>query len=484
MPPDAPTAFFSYSREDLEFALRLAKDLKNVGASVWMDKLDIRAGQLWERMVEAALAASPRVLVILTPSSVSSPQVMAEVAFALDEQKEVIPVVYRDCKIPYRLRPIQYVDFRNVYADAFEELLQSMGVERPPERNVPKPPPGAGSQPEALTDAERVAEEARMAGERVAERARLEEKHRAAEKARVEQEQREREAAERARSEETERALQAAAARARGEHSHVEMGSTDEGSFVRTKFSWTFVRGAIAVGILVSALLVYLAVRPKPQNGASQTQAPAATSSSPSPAETLSPQAMNARGDDYYYGRAGLPKNYEQAVNWYRKAADAGSATGMTNLGWMYQNGYGLAKDYPQAVSWYRKAAEAGDAQGMQNLGVMYADGSGLEQNKKEAVAWYRKAAEAGNSDGMASLGWMLRYGSGVEKDSQQAVIWYRKAAEAGNALAMNNLGNMYLDGDGVEKDKQQAIFWYRKAAKLGNQSAMDALKSLGVSAE
>jgi hypothetical protein len=36
---DAPTAFFSYSREDLEFALRLAKDLKKAGANVWMDKL-------------------------------------------------------------------------------------------------------------------------------------------------------------------------------------------------------------------------------------------------------------------------------------------------------------------------------------------------------------------------------------------------------------------------------------------------------------
>jgi hypothetical protein len=32
---DAPTAFFSYSREDSEFALRLAGDLKAAGAAVW-----------------------------------------------------------------------------------------------------------------------------------------------------------------------------------------------------------------------------------------------------------------------------------------------------------------------------------------------------------------------------------------------------------------------------------------------------------------
>ena len=39
----------------------------------------------------------------------------------------------------------------------------------------------------------------------------------------------------------------------------------------------------------------------------------------------------------------------------------------------MYQNGQGgLAKDDTQAVIWYRKAAEAGNATGMSNLGFMY----------------------------------------------------------------------------------------------------------------
>ncbi len=133
MPSDTPTAFFSYSREDSEFALRLARDLKKAGAKVWMDKLDIRPGQLWERKVEEALTNSPRMLVILSPSSVNSSNVMAEAAFAIDEGKEVIPVLFRDCKIPFRLRPFQHVDFRADYSEALEELLNSMGAERPPE---------------------------------------------------------------------------------------------------------------------------------------------------------------------------------------------------------------------------------------------------------------------------------------------------------------------------------------------------------------
>ena len=42
MATETTAAFFSYSREDSEFALRLAKDLKAAGANVWLDRLDIK----------------------------------------------------------------------------------------------------------------------------------------------------------------------------------------------------------------------------------------------------------------------------------------------------------------------------------------------------------------------------------------------------------------------------------------------------------
>jgi TonB family protein len=116
-------AFFSYSRADSEFALRLAKDLRAVGATVWLDQLDIHAGERWDRSVEAALTKCPRMIVILSPASVSSTNVMDEVSFALEEQKTVIPVLYQDCKIPFRLRRLQYMDCRSDYAGALKSLL-------------------------------------------------------------------------------------------------------------------------------------------------------------------------------------------------------------------------------------------------------------------------------------------------------------------------------------------------------------------------
>ena len=97
MAAEPQTAFFSYSRHDSEFALRLAEDLKAAGANVWLDQLDIAPGQRWARAVQDALNNCHRLLVILSPASVDSTNVEDEVAFALEEHKTVIPVFYRDC---------------------------------------------------------------------------------------------------------------------------------------------------------------------------------------------------------------------------------------------------------------------------------------------------------------------------------------------------------------------------------------------------
>jgi len=128
MAVETPLAFFSYARDDSQFALQLAKDLKLSGAPVWLDQLDIHPGQRWDKAVEDALANCTRLLVILSPSSVDSTNVMDEVSFALEEQKTVIPVLHRMCRIPFRLRRVQYVDFRGEYDASVRELLKVMGV--------------------------------------------------------------------------------------------------------------------------------------------------------------------------------------------------------------------------------------------------------------------------------------------------------------------------------------------------------------------
>src|SRR6185369_1779457 len=51
-----------------------------------------------------------------------------EVSFALSRQKRVIPVLYLDCDIPFRLARLQYIDFRPDYARGLKILLRALGV--------------------------------------------------------------------------------------------------------------------------------------------------------------------------------------------------------------------------------------------------------------------------------------------------------------------------------------------------------------------
>ena len=74
-----------------------------------------------------------------------------------------------------------------------------------------------------------------------------------------------------------------------------------------------------------------------------------------------------------------------------------------TILGNCYVNGEGVTK-IDEAVKWYRKAAEQNDAEAQNDLGACYANGQGVAKDEAEAVKWYRKAAEQ-NYAGSINLG-------------------------------------------------------------------------------
>jgi hypothetical protein len=137
MAAESPRFFFSYAREDSEFVLRLARELREAGANVWLDQLDIRGGSRWDDSIQAALESCRGLVAVLSPSSVASQNFRDEVSYALEEQRPVIPLLYRECAIPFRLRRLQYVNLTINYDDGFAELLRSMGLERPTESAVP-----------------------------------------------------------------------------------------------------------------------------------------------------------------------------------------------------------------------------------------------------------------------------------------------------------------------------------------------------------
>ncbi len=436
MPSDAPTAFFSYSREDSEFALRLAADLKSAGANVWLDQLDIRPGQRWARAVQEALDNAERVLVILSPSSVESSNVEDEVTFALEEHKSVIPVFYRDCKVPLQLRPFQYVDFRPDYDRGLAVMVRTLSAP-----GWSKTSAGEGQSPDVEAGTSAARAQRTPVREDVSGR-------------RTTQPERQR------------GALTAIARR------KVPL---------------------ILLGALVLVALAYLSIvkRQKPNQAGDPNSI---LSGNPLPGDA-SPKLRDlyqraTAGDSQamvelgfaFAGGEGVPTNLRYAAAFFRKAAEAGNAQGMTEFGWTLKNGLGIDRDYAEAVSWFRRSAEAGNPSGMDNLGIMYLYGLGVDRDYDQAFLWLRKAAPTGNRDAMTNLGWLYLNGWGTEKDYKQAESWSRKAAEAGEPAAMANLGDIYENGFGVRKDLPHAIDWYQKAAQLGNEFAQKALKRLQAS--
>ncbi|WP_302992038.1 tetratricopeptide repeat protein [Barnesiella intestinihominis] len=73
-------------------------------------------------------------------------------------------------------------------------------------------------------------------------------------------------------------------------------------------------------------------------------------------------------------------------------------------MGVCYSLGKGVLQDYTQAVYWYRKAAEQGSATAQLCLGSCYYDGIGVLVDKPQAVYWWSKAAEQGNADAIELL--------------------------------------------------------------------------------
>jgi hypothetical protein len=76
-------------------------------------------------------------------------------------------------------------------------------------------------------------------------------------------------------------------------------------------------------------------------------------------------------------------------------AADAGDTTAMFDLGSWYEDSE--HQDYAKAREWYQKAADAGYAAAMNNLGLLYEKDRGEPRDYAKAREWYQKAADAGH---------------------------------------------------------------------------------------
>ena len=91
----------------------------------------------------------------------------------------------------------------------------------------------------------------------------------------------------------------------------------------------------------------------------------------------------------------GVEKNTIEAIKWWKKGSELGDEYSEWRLATeMEEQG-----DYEQAVEWYRKAAEKRHLDSMKGLSEMYLNGRGVEKSKEVGEAWSNRANYIGESD-------------------------------------------------------------------------------------
>jgi uncharacterized protein len=186
--------------------------------------------------------------------------------------------------------------------------------------------------------------------------------------------------------------------------------------------------------------------------------------------------SMATMGELYRDGK--LPGTLDDAIARFRKAAEAGSITGMRDLGESLANQAEGASRYvagdddktkmAEAFGWLKKAADAGDLEAMADVGETYMKGKGVNSSINTATTWYRKAAEAGNVRAMRNLG-QFYMSNPVYANYGEAKKWFEKAIEKGDPASLSGLAEMYDNALGVPEDNAEAFRLYRKAAEGGD---------------
>ena len=224
----------------------------------------------------------------------------------------------------------------------------------------------------------------------------------------------------------------------------------------------------------------------------------------------------------------GTDVNVQEAIRWYKTAADKGHGNAQYRLSLLYGEKqplaanryfrmalqtfireeslspdagreYRIAKMLVQldaaqqggasftqaAVSWYEKSAGLGDCRAAYELAkilehrITGRDGYERMQRYYEMAlkGFLRLYRAAGASDrerfALAKrIGEMYLHGDGTPVLETEAFRWFRKAAESGNPSVQYRLGKMYLHGTGCAQDPCMAFRCFYRSAAAGNQYA------------
>lgn len=122
-----------------------------------------------------------------------------------------------------------------------------------------------------------------------------------------------------------------------------------------------------------------------------------------------------------YQDGIGTEKNMDQALKYYKIAANNGFLDAYGMLGSLYENGTGVAKDYAAAENWYKQGAAKNNGYCLYVLGTNYLKGDKFAKNTVAGIKHLQGAvgdkelSPVLKADAIRQIADVLRYGKGVK---------------------------------------------------------------------
>jgi len=162
----------------------------------------------------------------------------------------------------------------------------------------------------------------------------------------------------------------------------------------------------------------------------------------------------------------------------YHLIAYYGNVKGQSALGQIYEKGYYVDVDMNEAIVWYKKAAQQGDVDAQLSLVYIYRNIEDVKDNK-EAHKIFLQLARTGNLYAQKTLGYSYLKGERAPQDYKQAMYWFEKAQGQGDAYSCGAIGWMYASGQGVEKNLKQALYWFKKGVDRNDTYSKEEIVGL-----
>ena len=159
-----PKVFISYAHEDKDVAREIADSLAEDGTNLRFDEWEIYEGDsLVEQIFEKGLKDCAVFVILLSPKSVSSDWVRAELDIAIVNRirkvTQLVPMIIEDCEIPTSLRALRWLQLKNGLDNVVEEIVDTAYKRDLDKPNIHPPPIRSGLTTEATTVGAAMAEE-------------------------------------------------------------------------------------------------------------------------------------------------------------------------------------------------------------------------------------------------------------------------------------------------------------------------------------